>query len=273
MIYDLHSHSNTSDGHLTPEELILRAKEKGVTHLALTDHDTVAGLELARRAASDAGIELINGIELSTQWLGCGIHIVGLNIDEGNAQLHQTIETQAQTRIERAVEIGQRLAKIGIEGAYEGAAKIADGVVGRPHFARFMVDKGIVPSVNGAFKKYLGNGKVGDVPQRWVDLPEVVAAIVASGGVAVLAHPGKYKFTRTKLKKLVTFFQENGGQAIEVISGRQMTQVTNSFADLAEQFGLYASCGSDFHVPGQPWQELGSFGALPEKCRPVWGAW
>lgn len=270
MIYDLHSHSNVSDGGLTPEALVLRAREKGVTHLALTDHDTVDGLLSAQNAAQECGVHLINGIEFSTQWLGCGVHIVGLNIDPSNDCLKATVDLQMQTRVDRAFEIGQRLAKVGIVDAYEGAKKIASGVVGRPHFAQHLVSQGYVNSVNAAFKKYLGDGKAGDVPQRWVELPDIISAIVAAGGVAVLAHPGKYRFTRTKLKRLVTFFKESGGEAMEVISGKQTLNETNSFADIVEQYNMYASCGSDFHVPNQPWQELGAFSALPERCRPVW---
>lgn len=250
-----------------------RAKEKGVTHLALTDHDTTQGLHAAQVIAKKLDIGLINGIEFSTQWLGRGIHIVGLNIDPNSKQLQETVSRQALTRVTRAKEIGERLAKVGVPGAYEGARKIATGVVVRPHFGRYLINNGYVTSMNAAFKKYLGEGKAGDVPLLWVDMPEVVDTIRSAGGVAVLAHPGKYKLTRTKLKKLLECFKECGGGAMEVISGRQKPNDTSSFADLVEEYNLYASCGSDFHVPGQPWQELGAFGTLPDGCKPVWDAW
>jgi predicted metal-dependent phosphoesterase TrpH len=273
VIYDLHSHSNISDGSLSPEDLVVRASAKGVTHLALTDHDTVGGLQRAEVAAHEMGMHLIQGIEFSTQWLGCGIHVVGLNIDSQNTALQSAICSQVQTRIDRAIEIGQRLSVLGIDDAYEEACKISEGVVGRPHFAQYLVSLGLVPTVNAAFKKYLGTGKVGDVPQRWIEMPRVIDAIVQAGGVAVLAHPGKYRFTRTKLKKLIHFFVESGGQAIEVVSGKQLATETNYFADLAEQFNMHSSCGSDFHTPDQPWQDLGGFTQLPDRCQPVWRIW
>lgn len=247
---------------------------QGVTVLALTDHDSVAGIDEARTAAAAEGIRLLPGIEFSCLWNGTGIHIVGLNIDPQHPQMQQAIARQAQNRDTRAVQIGDKLAKAGIPGALEGARRIAgDAVIGRPHFAQFLIETGRVSSVNAAFKKYLGAGKIGDVKQIWPSIAEAAGWITAAGGVAVVAHPDKYKMTRTKLGRLLEEFVEAGGRAMEVVSGRQSPELTRDLRLLANKFELHASCGSDFHVPDQPWQELGGFGGLPDDCCPVWELW
>lgn len=247
---------------------------RGVTSLALTDHDTTRGLGEARAQAAIEGIELIAGIELSCLWQGMNIHVVGLNVDiESDALIHAEAH-QLRAREERALSIADKLEKAGIANTYEGAKAIAgDAIVGRPHFARHLVERGAVKSQAVAFKKYLGAGKQGDVKQMWPGVGTVVEWIVNAGGVAVIAHPDKYKMTRTKLKRLVDDFCEAGGGAIEVVSGRQTPQVTSDMARIADQYELLASCGSDFHVPDQPWQELGSFLPLPEISIPVWTHW
>lgn len=274
LIYDLHTHSNASDGILSPADLVSRASARGVTHLALTDHDTVQGLQSARTQAEQEGLTLLNGVEFSCLWSGYGIHVVGLNINPESPSLDAALTAQQLARSDRAEEIGAKLAKLGVEGAYEGARALAgEGVIGRPHFARYMVDQGYSANINSAFKQYLGAGRAGDVKQRWPDIASMVAAITASGGVAVLAHPVKYELTRTKLRLLISSFKDAGGQAIEVVSGQQPVNETRTLADMARLFDLYASCGSDFHTPGQPWQELGSFTPLPQSCRPVWQLW
>lgn len=275
LLFDLHTHSNASDGILSPQALVSRAKDNGVSHLALTDHDTTAGLVEARQAANDCGLELITGIEFSTQWQGLGVHIVGLNMKTDSSALGEAIERQKTARTERGEEIGRRLAKAGIPDAWHGAQALAgqDGVVGRPHFAQFMVNQGHVTSINSAFKKYLGAGKIGDVKQLWLTIPEAVAAITASGGNAVLAHPGKYKMTRTKLRRLTQVFADAGGQAMEVVSGNQPANETRALADIARQFQLHASCGSDFHSPAQAWQDVGRYSPLPQDLAPVWALW
>lgn len=274
MIYDLHTHSNASDGILSPEALVSRAKLHGVTHLAVTDHDTVNGLAEARSKADSLAIDLISGIEFSSRWQGLNIHVVGLNIDESAVNLTQTIAEQHDFRLKRAEEIALRLANLGFDGSLEGARQHADGgTLGRPHFARHLVDVGAVDSVAEAFKKYLGNGKAGDVKQAWPEIPAICETIVAAGGVPVLAHPLRYNLTLTKLRRLIDLFKEAGGLAMEVISGSQTASQNKTAVGLADRFELHASCGSDFHVPGQPWQELGSFGRLPEECRPVWHLW
>lgn len=273
-VYDLHCHSNASDGILRPDELVSRAKAQQVDVLALTDHDTLEGYALAKETGDQLGVQIICGIELSSQWGKHGIHIVGLGIDPGAVNLAEAIESQQQERSRRANEIAMRLAKQGIPGALEGARKFAgNSSLGRPHFARFLVEQGHVGSANAAFKRYLGAGKIGDVKHGWPDFERIVHWIREAGGVAVLAHPAKYKMTRTKLCSMVADFTEAGGAAIEVIAGWQTAEVTNSLARVAKQFQLLASCGSDFHGPNQPWQELGAFGTLPPDCKPVWCAW
>lgn len=274
MIYDLHTHSNASDGILSPSALVTRARQRGVTHLALTDHDTLQGLQSARQQAEIEGITLIDGIELSCLWMGRSIHIVGLNVDISCADLLGAIAAQQDARDARAEEIGKRLEKAGIPDALAGAKRIAgDAVLGRPHFARYLVEQGFAKSINGAFKQYLGAGKPGDIKHRWPDMASMVEAISKAGGVPVLAHPAKYELTRTKLRELLAAFKEAGGLALEVVSGQQVANETDTLSRLAIQFDLYASCGSDFHVPDQPWQELGGFTPLPPNCRPVWQLW
>jgi predicted metal-dependent phosphoesterase TrpH len=274
LIYDLHTHSNASDGILSPPALVSRARQRGVTHLALTDHDTVHGLQSAREQAEIEGITLIDGIEFSCLWAGRGIHVVGLNVDITCTDLREAIAAQLEARDIRAEEIGKRLEKAGVPEPLQGARRIAgDAVLGRPHFARYLVEQGFANNINGAFKQYLGAGKPGDVKHRWPDIASMATAIRGAGGVPVLAHPAKYELTRTKLRELLVAFKEAGGLAIEVVSGQQAVNETESLAGIAAQFDLYASCGSDFHVPDQPWQELGSFTPLPRICRPVWQLW
>ncbi len=251
-----------------------RAKQRGVDVLALTDHDTTAGLDAAHCAAGHAGVRLIAGIEVSSQWQGRGVHILGLNVDPAHAAMVAAVEHQSHMRLERAQRIDERLRKVGVEGALAGARALAgEAILGRPHFARFLVEAGYVSSVSAAFKRYLGAGKVGDVKHFWPEVGVVVGWIRASGGVAVLAHPCKYKLTRTKLCALAREFCSAGGEGIEVISGNQPLNTTRDLVRIANELGLSGSCGSDFHVPDQPWQELGGCGALPSDCRPVWQAW
>lgn len=273
-MHDLHTHSLCSDGILRPQELVSRARAQGVLTLALTDHDTVEGIDEARQAAAREGIELIPGIEFSCLWDGIGVHIVGLNIDPDHPLMLAAVARQQQRREERAHSIAEKLAKVGIPGALEGARARATGNgIGRPHFAHFMVEQGHVASVSAAFQKYLGSGKVGDVKQLWPDIAQAIEWIRGAGGVAVVAHPDKYKVTRTKLRRLLAEFAEAGGQALEVISGQQSPTLSRDLLALAQKYDLSASCGSDFHVPGQPWQELGNFGQLPPGSQPVWELW
>jgi len=274
MKVDLHCHSLASDGALTPQQVLERAHANEVNMLALTDHDTVAGLAEASEIASSLGVNFVAGIELSTQWSGVGIHVVGLNIDPYNPDLKIALAGQSLKREERAQLIGKKLAKLGFDNCYEGAKQIAgDSELGRPHFARYMVEQGFVEDHSSAFNKYLGAGKVGDVKNQWPEIDEVVSWIHTAGGYAVLAHPDKYKLTRSKLRRLLSYFKEVGGDAMEVVSGSQNKDVTEYFARLCDEFDLYASCGSDFHNPKTQWCDLGRIAPLPKACRPIWSLW
>lgn len=270
MIADLHSHSTASDGELTPEQLLSRAKEQGVELMAITDHDTLAGYCSVDTAAF-APMTVISGIELSCVWGKTTIHVVGLNVDVTHKPLLAGVEQQAQARHKRAIMIAEKLEKKGFTGAYEATVAMAAGrSIGRPDFARFLVDNGYVATMDAAFKRYLGSGKIGDVKMMWPELATAVQWIKGSGGVAVLAHPLHYKMTNTKLRALVADFQRAGGQAIEVMSGKQQNDRIDYLAKLADQFSLHASIGSDYHGPNYSWCELGAMGTLPKSCRPVW---
>lgn len=271
VIFDLHSHSNQSDGILSPQALMSRAKDRGVKVLALTDHDTIAGLAVARQAAVELDLVLVDGIEFSSRWGKGGVHIVGLGIDTGSEVLARAITAQQEARRSRALAIAERLHKAGIPDALAGAEAIAgNALVGRPHFAQHLVNIGVVANINAAFKRYLGSGKSADVKHPWPHIDEVIHWIHGAGGVAVLAHPCKYDLTRTKMCALINDFALAGGDAIEVISGQQASGVADDLARIATANGLLASCGSDFHMPDHPWQELGNFGKLPSHCEPVW---
>lgn len=271
MLIDLHTHTTASDGELSPAGLLARACEKGLTHIAITDHDTVAGYAGLQVPAA---IELITGIEFSSRWRKIGVHIVGLDIDLNNEKLLGTIEQQQRVRSDRARKIADRLMKTGIADPLSAVSALADGSnIGRPHFARHLVEIGKVKNVQEAFRKYLGAGKAGDVKQGWPTIAEVIDWIESAGGIAVLAHPAHYRLTASKLRELVTEFHAAGGKALEVVSGSQLAPVTRSLARLCNEFGLYASVGSDFHRPDVRWAELGRFAALPADCRPVWHAW
>lgn len=273
-MYDLHTHSICSDGILRPQAVVSRAKEKGVTTLALTDHDSIDGLGEAALAADELGVNLVTGVEVSCLWSGVGVHVVGLNFDADNSVLTAGLERQQSARARRSEIISERLEKLGISGALEGARRFAgEGSIGRPHFAKYLVEQGEVASVSAAFKRYLGAGKPGDVKQMWPAVAEAVHWIRSAGGTAVLAHPDKYKMTRTKLRCLLRDFCDAGGQAMEVISGCQEPSITRELAQLSEKYQLYASCGSDFHSPEQAWQDLGCMAPLPDDCVPVWESW
>ncbi len=273
MIVDLHTHTNASDGTLSPQELVREARAANVGMLAITDHDTLAGYQQVSSLVTGT-LQLIPGIELSAQWHKTGVHVVGLNIDPDSDSLRQIIATQQQARRARATIIAERLAKRGLGDLLAQADQAAElGNIGRPHFAHALVTNGVVRTFSEAFNKYLGNGKIGDVPANWLSLATIVQGIKDAGGVAVLAHPDKYAVTQSKLMRLIDDFKAAGGQALEVISGRQTMSRTRELGALCSHKGLRASCGSDFHKPGQSWADLGRHGLLPDNCRPVWGNW
>jgi predicted metal-dependent phosphoesterase TrpH len=272
MNVDLHCHTNLSDGSLAPKELIQLAIERKIDVLAITDHDNIDCY--SEITAPKEGLTLISGIEFSTTWNNIGVHIVGLNMDLSNPELLKGIEFQSVAREKRATLIDEKLHNLGIKGCLEGAKRFSSGQqVGRPHFAQYLVEIRAVSNVQQAFKRYLGAGKAGDIKQQWASLGDVVSWIRGAGGIAVLAHPTKYKLTRTKLCRLLEDFVKLGGEAMEVISGNQTASETQSMARLCKQYNLLASRGSDFHAPGQPWAALGMASELPADCEPVWSRW
>lgn len=272
MIYDLHTHSTASDGSLDPADLLALAGNCGVEVLAITDHDTLGAYDLIDVAGSTP--RLLPGIELSTSWRGIAIHVVGLNIDPASSVLRHGVEVQRQNRIRRASMIADRLSKKGIRGSLTAVRESASNdYIGRPHFAAYLVAEGYVKNTRDAFRKYLGSGKTGDVRHIWPPLDEITGWIAAAGGTAVLAHPAKYRLTRTKLRSLATDFRSAGGQSIEVVCGSQDVSTTAALAQLANELGLSASCGSDFHSPEHTWSNPGRFPTLPGDVQPVWERW
>ena len=269
--YDLHCHSTFSDGSLTPAELILRAAEYGVTRLALTDHDTTAGLAAAFQATAGTRVKLINGIELSTSWQGKSFHVVGLGIDPDYPPLREATQNLVKIRNERAQRIAAKLQKKRIEGALAWVIKAAaGGMITRTHFAEFLVANFHVESQQDAFDRYLAKGKPAYVPTDWADLDQAVEWITQAGGVAVLAHPLRYKLSANWMKRLLIAFKEAGGQAMEVVTGRSNADEINILGGYAIKFELAGSVGSDFHNPENQWVELGRLAPLPEKVKPVW---
>lgn len=274
LLYDLHSHTNASDGCLTPVELVERAVACQVQVLAITDHDTVAGLAAAHQVNQALGqpLTLINGVELSTHWHHYDIHVVGLNICPRHVELLSLLQSQQAQREVRARMIGERLTKAGIQGAYEGAQKLAQSsILSRAHFARWLINEGYASDMKRVFKRYLSRGKTGYVPNQWCSIEEAVTTIHSAGGQAVLAHPCRYQLNRKWLRRLLTHFKEVGGDAIEVIASQQSPQERLLLKQLAQEFGLYASLGSDFHSES-PYIELGK-NLIPDlDCQWIWQA-
>ena len=257
---------------MPPDELLARASARGVAALALTDHDETGGLAAARTAAESCGLKLINGVEISVTWRNQTLHIVGLGIDPAHPQLQTGLGTIRNGRTQRAQRIAGALDDFGIAGSFEGAKKFADNpeIIGRTHFARFLVQCGAVKDMQSAFKRYLGAGRPGHVPHRWAALRDAIGWINASGGVAVLAHPGRYPLDTPVMRELLAEFRDCGGGGIEVVSGSHAPQHCAAFAKLAQHFGLAASAGSDFHSPHESRHDLGHLPALPAGCAPVW---
>ncbi|WP_456375193.1 PHP domain-containing protein [Thiolapillus sp.] len=269
--YDLHSHSTVSDGTLAPGELVKLAAESGVDVLALTDHDNVSGIAEARDAARTWNLKLVPGVEISVSWNGHTVHILGLNVDETNPALCQGLRQLCEYRSWRAEEIGRSLQREGIGGAYEGACELATGaLVGRLHFARFLVQKGHAADLKEVFRKFLVKGRPGYVNGEWARLEDVLDWIQQAGGMAVIAHPARYNMTRSKLRRLIGEFRELGGRGLEVVSGSHSRDEYFTMARHARDFGLLASAGSDYHGPENPWIKLGQLPELPPGCEPVW---
>lgn len=275
MKYDLHSHTLCSDGVLSPAGLVARAVERGVDALAITDHDTVAGLRAARQAINEQqlALRLINGVEISTSWQQLEIHIVGLNINPECPEFLQRLASQQQRRLERAEEMARRLAKSQIPDVLPAVLALANGAaITRTHFARHLVNIGKASSINDVFKKYLGRGKTGYVPSNWVDMADAVQWIHDAGGIAVLAHPLKYQLTTKWVKRLAEQFAAAGGDAIEIISPQQTPVQKRELWALCQLHGLTASVGSDFHQQTS-WNDLGKNLYLTDDVIPVWHNW
>lgn len=272
--YDLHTHSTASDGTLAPAELVRRAARSAIHVLALTDHDTTAGLAEAAREAHIQGIGFVPGVEISATWGSNGVHIVGLGVDPECTVLREGLNSIREYRLWRAREIGSKLADNGISGAFEGARRLAGGgLIARPHFARYLIEQGIAPDMRTVFKRYLVRGKPGYVASRWASLNDAVAWIRAAGGQAVIAHPARYSLTRTKLRKLLGDFVTAGGEGLEVVSGAHNLDETRTMAFHARDFGLSASIGSDYHGPENTWTDLGRLPDLPAGPAPIWSNW
>jgi predicted metal-dependent phosphoesterase TrpH len=269
---DLHCHSVVSDGTLTPELLAQRAAVNGVELWALTDHDEIGGQHRAAAAAKANGMRYLTGTEISVTFAGETVHIVGLGFDPDDAQLCQGLHDTRYGRGPRAMEMSDQLTKVGIHGAYEGALKYVGNpeLISRTHFARFLVETGICKDTAEVFRKYLTDGKPGFVPHRWAALGDAVRWITQAGGAAVVAHPGRYKFTANEEYALFTEFKAHGGVGVEVVTGSHSPAEFVEYASLAKELGLVASRGSDFHSPDESHTDLGKLPFLSDELTPVW---
>ena len=272
MKFDLHCHSSASDGTLAPAELVMRAHRTGVTALALTDHDVTHGTSEAVATAQGLGLRIIPGVEISVSWYEKTLHIVGLGIDVNEAALVDGLAGVRASRVRRGELIALELSRVGIHGSLQAALSFAGDpqTLSRTHFARFLVDKGYARDVKSVFHQYLGEGKPGFVPHRWATLADAVSWIKSSGGVAVIAHPGRYGLSQDKGDLLIREFKELGGEALEVLTGSHTAEQSRRYAQVARKFDLAASCGSDFHSPGESRVDLGGLPPLPSGLRPVW---
>jgi hypothetical protein len=272
---DLHCHSTASDGSLSPAELAARARDGGVQLWSLTDHDEVAGQTAARRAAEALGLAYVSGVEISVSFAGETVHVLGFGFDPEDPTLVAGLAGLRAGRLERARQMGESLARAGIRGAYEGALALAPNpeAVSRTHFARFLVDSGHCSSVHEVFSRYLKDGKPGFVPHRWAGLGEALRWLRGAGGVAVIAHPARYRFTPTEEFALFSEFQAHGGVGVEVTCGSHFPDEVAKYADMALEFDLLASRGSDFHAPGESRTPLGALPDLPGTVTPVWTLW
>jgi len=271
---DLHCHSVVSDGTLTPEQLAARAKANGVELWALTDHDEVGGQDRALAAAQANGMKYLTGVEISITFANKTVHIVGLGFDAHDEQLKQGLHQTRGGRGERAKEMSDGLAKVGIHGAYEGALKYAGNheLISRTHFARFLVESGVCQDTHDVFRRFLTEGNPGFVPHSWASLKNAVQWIVQAKGMAVIAHPARYGFTPNEEFALFTEFKNHGGQGVEVVTGSHTPAEYVTYADMAKEFDLFASRGSDFHSPSESRIDLGTLPWLPGQLTPVWEA-
>jgi predicted metal-dependent phosphoesterase TrpH len=272
---DLHCHSNVSDGVLAPGAVAAYARKGGVDAWALTDHDEVGGIKLARAAAGEQGMRFVPGVEISVTWANQTVHLVGLQIDEDNPELLAGLAQTRRGRDARGREIAAQLEEAGIPGAYEGALKFVGNpdLLSRTHFARYLVECGKCATTTEVFRRFLTEGKPGYVPHRWASLPEAMGWIRNAGGVPVIAHPGRYKFTRTAEDALFDEFRQLGGNAIEVVTGSHTPDQYAIYAEVARRYGFLASRGTDFHAPGEARVEFDALPPLPAGVTPVWHDW
>ncbi len=272
---DLHCHSTVSDGVLSPADVAQRACANGVDVWALTDHDEVGGLAQAGATARELGMRFITGTEVSVTWAGQTVHIVGLGFDAADAALVAGLRKTRGGRAERARRMGERLADMGMPGAYEGALPFAGNpeLVSRTHFARYLVQAGYCPDVQTVFNKYLGDDCPGHVPMQWASLADAVGWIVGAGGRAVIAHPGRYKYSALQFDALFDEFLQLGGVGIEVTTGSHTPDEARHYAQVARRYGFLASRGSDFHSPRESRADLGALPPLPDDLKPVWHDW
>jgi 3',5'-nucleoside bisphosphate phosphatase len=273
--FDLHNHSTCSDGLLSPTQLMELAAKCGVDAIALTDHDTTDGLAEAREAASRLGVSLVNGVEISVSWGVTTLHVVGLAIDPANPVLAAGLVSIREGRLGRAHKIAGALAALGIPDTLQPALALAqnDAMVSRTHFGRHLVAMGKVKDIQAAFDKYLAKGKPAYVPHQWANLKDAIDWIRAAGGVAVLAHPGRYELKPSFRNALLEEFRSLGGEAIEVVTGSHRPEQYATWRRLAEEHGFLASRGADYHGPGESRFEPGALPKLPASCRPVWSKW
>lgn len=269
---DLHCHSNVSDGTLTPEVLAQRAKNNGVELWALTDHDEVGGQARAQAAAQALGLPYLTGTEVSVTFAGETVHIVGLGFDHTNTELVEGLRATRGGREERARQMSADLERVGIPGAFEGAMKYVGNpeLISRTHFARYIVEAGFCPDTNAVFRKYLADGKPGFVAHKWAGLRDAIGWITGAGGVAVIAHPGRYRFSANEEFALFTEFKAHGGQGVEVVTGAHGPADYAKYAGFCSEFDLVGSRGSDFHSPDESHTDLGKLPLLPAGVTPVW---
>jgi 3',5'-nucleoside bisphosphate phosphatase len=275
MNIDLHCHSTASDGLLRPLDIVRRAAANGVDMLALTDHDDVSGLVEARAEAASLGVRFVDGVEISVTWDGKTIHVLGLGIDPDNSTLNLGLVSVRASRVRRAIRMSESLENAGVQGSFSGAMGYVSNpnIISRTHFARYLVDTQRARDVRSVFQHYLVKGKPGYVPHQWAALADAVAWICASGGIAVIAHPGRYGLAPSGMKALLAEFRDCGGAGLEVVTGSHSPEQYHEFAALAREFGLLVSRGSDFHGEGESRTDLGALPKQFEEMKSVWHIW
>ena len=272
---DLHCHSTASDGLLSPEAVSRRAAENGVELFSLSDHDDLSGLPAAATVAGEHGMRFVTGVEISIEWGGAQVHILGYNFDADNAALNAGLQAIRDGRITRARRMSDDLEKrLGLSGCFDGAMRYAENpnLISRAHFARYLVEQGLCKEVRNVFESYLVPGKPGYVDHRWATLQESIDWIVGAGGIASVAHPGRYKFSRKEMRQFFDEFKQSGGRAIEVVSGSHSADNVVVFSRLANEYGFLASCGSDFHGEGESYIDIGGTAPLSAGLTPIWEA-